>query len=65
LGEDGSVLVGPPTPNELRDMIVRPAEQEGVAVAADLVTAATAAAVGEPGGLAVPLARATRDLASP
>jgi WD40 repeat protein len=52
LSGDAQVLVGPATPDELREMIVEPAEGAGCTVHADLLTTVLADAAREPGALA-------------
>lgn len=51
LGDDGQLLVGPPSPAELRAMVVAPAERAGLIVDDDLVATVLAAAGTAPGAL--------------
>ncbi|WP_027346984.1 nSTAND1 domain-containing NTPase [Hamadaea tsunoensis] len=51
LAGDASTLVGPMTPDELRDIIVQPAAHAGIGVEPDLLTTVLADAAGQPGAL--------------
>ena len=51
LGDEAQVLVGPPSAEELRAIVVAPAERAGVLVDPDLVATVLATAGAEPGAL--------------
>ena len=51
LGDDAQVLVGPPSTEELRAIVVAPAERAGLLVDPDLVATVLASAGQEPGAL--------------
>lgn len=51
LDEEATLLVGPPAPADLREIIVRPAARAGLSVDADLLATVTADTGEEPGAL--------------